>query len=625
MRNPLTMNKPAVSDNRINKIMNTSTNDVGSPLVDNIDEIVSGLAAKILDRIKVRAVYKDFSTAIGSDKVPFYFQGRLRAEIKPYVIRILKNRKAYVPEKHIFLLLRELLESYGIPMNKNSKLSRIHELGSLSLKEFLGRKMLLIANIWNRLWYDCKIEELKGNNPMVGVHFGEGIGIGRRSDVHWFPQSKVEPDRVLLFINENSLEKKYGLFVRPNKPLLKELGVSPFKWVLVPQKRLIGIYKGVWAPKKIKLPKWVNALNEKISDGFDKWIFNICKELLCEIDFWKSFLEEFNVKILYYSGEGSTAVIVQGIAFDVLGEKGGFTVGKQRSDIGHSLKFLTTYHTKDIVFTWNRRNPEYFKPPCNRVCSQIVAGHPNDANFLQHIVEMEDVKRQFNKKGVTFVVALFDTAHGENIYNFLSAEVELVYTRFLNWMLEDNTLGFVIKSKKPIILKTLPNIHSLLKSAEATGRCIRLPFSYFPSAAAQVADVVVGLNVSTAATEAVIAGCRGVHYHSSFPRTHEYYRWGYGKLVFDNLDLMMNALKSYKADKSSNPELGNWTPYLDLIDPFRDGRAGERMGTYFKWCLEGFDEGLNRDEVMSRANKKYASLWGDDKVIKTADLWTKSI
>jgi hypothetical protein len=620
------MINPPDSDSRINKIMNISDNDDRRPLTDKIDEIVSDLAARIFDRIKCRAAYRDFLAVIGSDKIPFYFQGRLRAEIKPYILKMIGNRSVYIPEKHIFLLLRELLELYGITMEKHSNLSGILELGSLSIREFFKRKRLLIANIWNRLWYDRTFKGAYETGSMVGVYLSEGIDTGKKSDIHWLPQSQIDPDRVLLFIHENSLKKKYGLFVRPNKPLLKELKASPFRWVFIPQKMLTGMYKGVWAPKKIKLPKWVHALDEKISDGLDKWIFNICKELLCEIDFWKSFLEEFNVKILYYSGEGSTTVIAQGIAFDVLGEKSGFTAGKQRSDIGHSLRVLTAYHTKDVVFTWNSRNPEYFRLPYNRVCSQIVAGHPNDANFLQHAGEIEKAKELFKRNGAVFIITLFDSGHGNQYhYNFSSAEMEIVYTRFLNWVLEENTLGLFIKSKKPYILETLPNIRSLLKSAEETGRCIRLPFSCLPSTAARVADIVVGLSVSTAATEAVIVGCRGIHYHSKFPRTHEYYRWGYGKLVFDDLDLMMSALKGYKADKSSNSELGDWTPYLDLIDPFRDGRAGERMGIYFKWCLEGFDAGLSRNDVIKQANEKYASRWGDDKVIKAADIWTKSI
>lgn len=617
MHDSLLINTPVVGNDKTDNIIrNISCNGDRSPLNDKIDETVSEFAVKIFDKIKGRAVYKDFSAAINSDKIQFYFQGRIRAEIKPCIMKTLENGCVYVPERHIFLLLREFLEAYGIGVANYRSLSKFLKLFSISVREFFEKNKFLIANIWNRLWHDRTYKGVSKNGPLIGVYLSEGIETRKKSDIHWFPQSQIEPERLLIFINQNAIEKRYRFLACPNKRLLKELQASSFRWVFIPQKMLTGVYKGVWAPKKISLPDWADALAEKALNGLDKWILNICNELLYEINFWISFFEEFNVRILYHSGEGSTAVVAQGIAFDILGEKSGFTVGKQRSDIGHSAKVLTGYHTKDIVFTWNSRNPEYFSLPYNRVHSQVVAGHPNAANSLLDANEIEKSKKQFKKNGVAFIIALFDSGHGSQYnYNFSSAEMEMVYLQFLRWVLEENTLGLIIKSKKPYILETLPNTHSLLKSAEETGRCIRLPFGCFPSTVAQIADMAVGLSVSTATTEAVIAGCKGIHYHSRFPENHEYYKWGYEKLVFDDLDRMVSALKSYKADKSSNPKLGDWTPYLDLLDPFRDGRAGERMGTYLRWCLEGFDAGLNRDDAIKQANNKYAAQWGDDKVV----------
>ena len=59
---------------------------------------------------------------------------------------------------------------------------------------------------------------------------------------------------------------------------------------------------------------------------------------------------------------------------------------------------------------------------------------------------------------------------------------------------------------------------------------------------------------------------------------------------------------------------GDWSPILDELDPFRDGRAAERVGTYLKWLLDGFKEGLTRESVLSDAAEKYASKWGYDKI-----------
>jgi hypothetical protein len=125
----------------------------------------------------------------------------------------------------------------------------------------------------------------------------------------------------------------------------------------------------------------------------------------------------------------------------------------------------------------------------------------------------------------------------------------------------------------------------------------------------------VGIGISTAIIEAAIAGCRGIHCDLTHFRSHEFYQWGYERLIFDDLDRLMVSVKGCKSGNSVYAELGDWSPFLDRLDPFRDGRAGERMGVYLRWCLEGFDEGLNRNEIIRRANEKYHNRWGEDKAV----------
>ena len=36
------------------------------------------------------------------------------------------------------------------------------------------------------------------------------------------------------------------------------------------------------------------------------------------------------------------------------------------------------------------------------------------------------------------------------------------------------------------------------------------------------------------------------------------------------------------------PGFGDWSDYLDEFDPFRDGKAAERMGNYFNWLIKWF-------------------------------------
>ena len=53
---------------------------------------------------------------------------------------------------------------------------------------------------------------------------------------------------------------------------------------------------------------------------------------------------------------------------------------------------------------------------------------------------------------------------------------------------------------------------------------------------------------------------------------------------------------------------------LDEIDPFRDGRAAERIGTYLKWLLDDFKVGLPREIAMGNAAERYCKIWGKDKI-----------
>ena len=49
---------------------------------------------------------------------------------------------------------------------------------------------------------------------------------------------------------------------------------------------------------------------------------------------------------------------------------------------------------------------------------------------------------------------------------------------------------------------------------------------------------------------------------------------------------------------------------MDDLDPFRDGRAAERMGTYLKWMQEGFEAKLSRETVLADAAERYRKFGG---------------
>ena len=64
------------------------------------------------------------------------------------------------------------------------------------------------------------------------------------------------------------------------------------------------------------------------------------------------------------------------------------------------------------------------------------------------------------------------------------------------------------------------------------------------------------------------------------------------------------------------PALGDHSDILDNIDPFRDGKAGERIGNYIYTFLEKLDSGFEKNKAIEWCNDQYAENWGNDKIIK---------
>ena len=70
--------------------------------------------------------------------------------------------------------------------------------------------------------------------------------------------------------------------------------------------------------------------------------------------------------------------------------------------------------------------------------------------------------------------------------------------------------------------------------------------------------VATGTFFPAAVIECIIHGTKGIFY--DYPNLRYYeadlYAWGENKVIFPDIDEMMVALKSYKADPNSHPALG---------------------------------------------------------------------
>ena len=87
-------------------------------------------------------------------------------------------------------------------------------------------------------------------------------------------------------------------------------------------------------------------------------------------------------------------------------------------------------------------------------------------------------------------------------------------------------------------------------------------------------------------------------------------------LRFYAMGYLKNAVLEDTENPESNPTLGHVSPILDQLDPFRDGKASQRIGEFVAWYLEKLDGDSDFDDAVRYATDKYAEKWGANKVLR---------
>ena len=163
----------------------------------------------------------------------------------------------------------------------------------------------------------------------------------------------------------------------------------------------------------------------------------------------------------------------------------------------------------------------------------------------------------------------------------------------------------------------------LLAEAEVTGRCYvyegsgRHTTSAPPVLAGLSADVCLHghLSAGTAAVECALEGIPTLLIDREGCPDSKFYELPEGKVIFKNwLDAIDALMEHFKAPQGI-PGFGDWSEIIGEFDPFRDGKAANRIGTYLHWLIQGYEKGLNRDVIMADAAQRYSKNWGNDKVI----------
>ena len=272
------------------------------------------------------------------------------------------------------------------------------------------------------------------------------------------------------------------------------------------------------------------------------------------------------------------------------------------------------YAGEDIVFVFSSAFEELWHRVRAPVNSIVKVGFVDDGavRHLRELGRSDTLRRELEANGARFVLSYYDENSTTRWSSYGSDEASADdYEFLLRWLLADPSLGIVFKPKKATnLLQRIHRVRGLVDNAVSTGRCRFLMGetvigSIFPAEAALASDVCIG-KVGAAALESRLAGVPSVMIDLEGFRNDFYYRWGRGRIVFDDWPSLRAAIETYRADPDRHPEFGDWSPGLDDVDPFRDGNASRRLGLYIGLVHDALKRGTGKAEALSEAAEKYA-------------------
>lgn len=337
-------------------------------------------------------------------------------------------------------------------------------------------------------------------------------------------------------------------------------------------------------------------------------------------DYWTALFTAYGIKmyLTWFKYDESHCAIA-----DALESVGGVTAMYQWAYDSHPSP--ETAIAVDVFFGFSHLTAELERRSRSIIPYCVITGYLGDHRFSLLREETRRVRRTIQQHGATRILAFTDEGSKDdsrwtvNHHGFMQES----YAFLLEKVLAEPWLGLVVKPKHPATLRRrLGPVAELLTRAEATGRCFVygggvLRGAYPPAAAALTADVAIHghLCAGTAGMEAALAGVPTLLLDREGWSVSPLYRLGVGRVVFTEWERIWHACLEHWKRPGGVPGFGDWSSMLDELDPFRDGRAAERMGTYLAWLLEGFKAGGNRDTVMADAAERYRSIWGKDKII----------
>jgi|CXWL01.1.fsa_nt_gi hypothetical protein len=315
--------------------------------------------------------------------------------------------------------------------------------------------------------------------------------------------------------------------------------------------------------------------------------------------YWMSIYEQLGIKVLWTMYDVDEDKLAKGQAIEWLG---GFYTG------GHWSNFpvyrVDNQKCFDVLFTWGEH---FVRNNFNRHSFMAIffIGYPCDYYFKAHLDRAQAIRDRYPHK---FIISYFDNA----IANDLSCSKKMqldIHKILISLLRKFENVTVLLKPKRKFLLddmiRELPELKELIEQGRIEvflGDTARS--KAVPAEIGMASDLVIGLGVSTAASEAFFAGT--VAFHADFTgfERNEFANRGDGVIVFRDAFTLENAVIE-RVKKVNKLKYSDYKGYYMCLDPFMDGSSAKRMGFLIKRMRDYLAQGVSRDDLLSKVSKDY--------------------
>ena len=431
------------------------------------------------------------------------------------------------------------------------------------------------------------------------ITYATGLLEGQRNDLSYYHAADIDPSRILIFFRV----AKYP----PSDKELAWIKQNNISCIALPSMKpsIPGIPQ--WKPSAI-LRREIRTFCRLYIKTFFQCLRKRKKHSLWLLDkLWTLGIEEANWKDFFVQNKVSILVNPNPSEFNfipdaAITDMGGLAVEAERSIRFDYCTYIHNSATHIDFVTGPYSLTQIPEPSFSLVTVQTGALNVTDSPYKDK--RLDELKNQGKLVVTVFDESANDVFFGESISQLYRAVIDLVTG--------DDRFALYIKTKKTDVLENLADINAEVKELERKGRCVLAGWKISAAAAASFSDLVVSVP-STAAFESVITGTRTIVFNPMRAGSRLFYsNNGLNRRVFEDGESMIAAIKKYADGKDDS--VGDCSDLAPQIDPFRDGMGAKRIGEYLKWCLEGFDSGLEWQAIIQAANNRYTKEFGKDKV-----------